>query len=105
MVDWTHQGSLGSGRLRWTEIKSEAYWLNALLTQPSSTLFFISSVIFVGKTTGLPNSPGASGELSTGATKTPFPINKKKRNYLICEIFFVIKLLLFILIICSIFNY
>lgn len=78
MVDWTHQGSLGSGRLRWTEIKSEAYWLNALLTQPSSTLFFISSVIFVGKTTGLPNSPGASGELSTGATKTPFPINKKK---------------------------
>lgn len=66
-----YHGSLGSGRLRCIDIKSDAYWLNAFLSQPSSTDFFISTDIFVGKMTGRPISPGASGELSTGGIRTP----------------------------------
>lgn len=73
----THQESLGSGRLRWTDIKSDAYWLKAFFNQPSSTCFFNSAVMFVGSTTGRPISPGASGELSAGGIST---LLSKTRN-------------------------
>lgn len=80
----TYQLSLGSGRLRWIEIKSDAYWLNAFFIQPSSTDFFISADIFVGSITGLPISPGASGEFIAGGINTPL----SDRIYKISIIFF-----------------
>lgn len=79
-LHWTHHGSLGSGRLRWIDIKSDAYWLNAFLSHPSSTAFFISADIFVGKITARPSSPGASGELFIGGIKTPLSKRKKVKK-------------------------
>lgn len=64
----TYHSSLGSGRDRCTDTRSDAYWLNALFSHPSSTSFFISAVILVGNITGRPISPGASR--SAGASIT-----------------------------------
>lgn len=68
----THHSSRGSGNVRWTDIKSDAYWLKALFNHPESTARFISDDILVGNITGRPSSPGLSRFNSPGATSTPF---------------------------------
>lgn len=67
---YTYHGSLGSGRLLWIDIKSDAYWLNAFLSQPSSTIFFNSTDIFVGKIKGRPL-------LETKTNKRDHPLDNK----------------------------
>lgn len=88
----THHGSLGSGRLLFTDIRSLAYWLNAFLFQPSETALFISADMLAGNMTALPSSPGASAPapptLSWGAARTPKPgINRK---YYCCELYLIL---------------
>lgn len=76
----THHWSRGSGKDLCTEIRSLTYWLNALLSQPSSTSFFVCSDMLVGNITGLPISPGATGSGSRGTASTPSPMESKSHQ-------------------------
>lgn len=65
----TYHSSLGSGRVRCTEIMSLTYWLNAFFCQPSSISFFTEGS-GLSILTARPMAPGPSG-LSLGRGSTP----------------------------------
>ena len=78
-----YHSSLGSGRLRCSEMISLAYWLNALFFHPSSIRAFTSEV-GLSSFTGLPISPGAPGSLGGGATPSSWCSGSclKLKNYI-----------------------